>query len=216
VLLDRVINDRYFSYLGNDLSFLEMLGKNENRHVKKIFGQIRQPDPAWTREVDEVQPWVQDVYKKLAKVFKLTVNQDTRHGGQIGESYADHYLTHTKWGQFCSTNSRKIDFEKCWAFETKGNWQRRAVNTAIVQCHRYSGLFFGESPENSNREKIYVSIMTDGRKFRLWYAYWDDGDMKGKMTEDYEWSQATLRVLGRVFKTFKKADLIGAGQDLGN
>jgi len=65
----------------------------------------------------------------------------------------------------------------------------------------------------------YVSIITDARKFRLWYACWDNGDMRGHETQDYEWNQDTLKVLGRVFKTFKMAGRIRGGaspRDPGN
>jgi len=142
VVIDRVRDPTHFSYFGSDLSFLEELGHEEERRVREIFDQIEQPNHAWTREVEDVQPWVQQVYGKLAEIFQLTVNRETRHGGQKGENYAGHYLTHTKWSLSCSSECSQIDFTKCWAFETKGNWQSSALKKAIVQCHRYSGLFF--------------------------------------------------------------------------
>ena len=201
VFFDRVRDPSHFTYLESDLSFLEELGLEEERHIREIFDQIQQPNHAWTREVEDVRPWVQGIYEKLAEIFDLTANQESRHGRQKSENHADHYLTLAKWSLFCSAESSKIDFTKCWAFETsEGNWQPLALKKAIVQCHRYSGRFFDY---NVNCASPYVSIITDARKFRLWYAYWGNGHMKGHETQDYEWNQDTLEVLGRVFKTFK-------------
>jgi hypothetical protein len=134
MLLERVKNSDHFSYLGTDLSFLEKL-PSENLRVRKIFDQMEQPNDTWKREVEDVQPWVQKLYEKLAGVFGLIVNPETRRGGEKGECYADHYLTHIRWSLSCDSSCTKIDFEKCWAFETKGKSQPPARNTAIIQCH---------------------------------------------------------------------------------
>ena len=140
ILIDRVRDPIYFSYLGQNLSFLEDLTHEESCRVRGLFCQIKSPDPVWRQEVQDVQPWVQVLYDKLAEIFELIVNRETRRGGRRGENYADHYLTHKKWSVFCCTECNKIDYTKCWAFETKGNWSPVALNNTIVQCHRYSGL----------------------------------------------------------------------------
>jgi len=122
VLLDRVRDPSHFSYLGADLPFLEELGHEEECRVREIFDQIEQPNHAWTREVEDVQPWVQRLYGKLAEIFELTVNWETRHGGQKGENYAGHYLTHTKWSFSCSCEETSGD-------ETASEYEEAAVPT---------------------------------------------------------------------------------------
>ena len=134
-------------------------------------------------------------------MFKLTINLETRRGGTKGKYYADHYLTYPNCSSFWQSDYRNIDYTKCWAFETKGRSNTFALNTTIVQCHRYSALYYNNP---LNRVNKYVSIITDARIFKLWYACWENGDMKGGETKHYKWSKPTLDVLARVFKTIRK------------
>src|SRR6266540_1454676 len=93
---NRIRDNGRFSSLSN-LSFLEELDNNENARVRAIFNEIAQPNPQWRREIEEVRPWVQTMYEKLAEIFGLIVIWDTRRGDAQDKNYADHYLTHPEW-----------------------------------------------------------------------------------------------------------------------
>ncbi|RUS32254.1 hypothetical protein BC938DRAFT_475939, partial [Jimgerdemannia flammicorona] len=78
VIANRIKDHRNFRFLKSDLSFLEVLTNRETRQVRKIYNEIARPHSAWRKEIEEVQPWVQGMCEKLAKIFQLTVNWDNR------------------------------------------------------------------------------------------------------------------------------------------
>src|SRR5207248_3167606 len=82
VLANRIKAHEDFHFLNDDLSFLEELSRTEQTSTRRIYDKLvrdrREPDPEWNKEVEEVQPWVQDLYSELAKIFQLQVNWDSR------------------------------------------------------------------------------------------------------------------------------------------
>ena len=192
---------KYFHSFGSDLSFLDELSRAEKASARKIYDAVEDFNPEWDDKVKEVQPWVQDVYMRLANVFKLVVNLDSRHGGKLGNVYADHYLTFPDWSNLCNTKRRTIDYMKCWAFEDKVGWTKPYQDEALRQAVTYSIRFF---EKDMNRMRNYVSIITDGHTYMLYHAYWKGG-LHGGLTDNYDWSKDTLEILGRVFKTCKAA-----------
>ena len=193
----------------NDISFLKKLTAEEAKTIDGIFDRINTPNNLSEDKVRSVQPWVQRVYKELAKIWNLVVNLDSRRGGAKGQRYADHYLTYKTWSKLC-----------CKDREDKGGWSNAHQSEALVQCHRYSDLFFRDV---HNRTHKYVSIITDGRNYKLWYTYWDPIKrlMGGPTVKTYPWNQNTLQILGCVFKTFALSNIgnlraNASPQDLGN
>src|SRR6185436_11862811 len=104
-----------------------------------------------------------------------------------GENYGDHYLTFKEWSGSCDVTSKAIDFTKCWAFEDKKCWQGAFILDATRQCHKYSSRFFRDD-NYKNRNNEYVSIITDARNYKLFYAYYDSNkeDMHAGVTEEIE------------------------------
>lgn len=200
---------------------MEDLDDDETEFVDQIFDDLENnnpPSPTWTKELEQVQPWIQQVYESLAQIYNLTVVHDTRTAGDLGEKYADHYLTYPELSHLCSTECSTVDFTNNWAFESKGNWQVSSVKKAIVQCYHYTKKFF---EDNTNHQHKYVSIVTDARRYRFWYAFYNipQRSVNAGMTADYDWSPNTLYILARVFKTFSMIRLPRAGaspQDFGN
>ncbi|CAG8525994.1 535_t:CDS:2, partial [Paraglomus occultum] len=190
------------SDLGADLDFLESLTRNEKKRITDIFNlgnPNADPNNPWTCEVNDLQPWLQIRFEELAKIWKLRAY---RIGGTAGNTYPDHTLTCPNWGPACSSVADPIDFGKCWAFEAKLGWTSGKLSKALLQCSRYSEYFF---QAESNQNCPYVSIITDGQKYRLLYAHMTatSRPVQG-WTNTYEWSRETLHIVGRVFKTFAR------------
>ncbi len=200
--------DYCYEDIVTDLSFLETLDSEEATAVNKIFNDIQTndpPNPDWNDEVKDIQPWVQRVYETLAQLYDLMVIHETRSGGQEGTTFANHYLTYQEFSQYCKY--AQPDFTKNWAFEDKSDWGSACIKKGIVQCYKYSTKFF--KYDENNRAHKYISILTDSRKYRLWYAFWngEQRQVNVKVTADYYWSQNTLSILARVFKTFTTINL---------
>ncbi|CAG8642576.1 3806_t:CDS:2, partial [Paraglomus brasilianum] len=181
-----------------------------------------------------------DCYDHIGNDFSFLENLDAEETRKVDEKFnyfetndppnpqwtderlvfaADHYLTYRELSQYCDSSRTTIDFTKNWAFEDKSGWQSAHTNKAALQCYEYSSKFFIH--DKNNRRRKYISIMTDSRKYRLWYAFWNDEQrqMNVRETADFAWSQEcetaysgrdTLRILARVFKTFITIDLRAA------
>jgi len=102
----------HFKSFGTDLSFLDSLSHAEKRNIIEVFKNTQPPNPEWMKEIEQVQPWLQNVYEKLAAVLDLAVNWDTRCGGQQDEIYANHYLTRRDWSHLCDANASPITMAK--------------------------------------------------------------------------------------------------------
>src|SRR6185503_10004273 len=129
------------------------------------------------------------------------VIHETRVGGQENSRFAVHYLTYQDFEQDC--RRAQPDFTRCWAFEDKSDWSLRHIKQATTQCYHYSTNFF--NGDVNNRTRKYISIITDSRKYRLWYAFWNGKEVNVEVTTDYDWSRdplSILSILARVFKTF--------------
>ncbi|RUS14615.1 hypothetical protein BC937DRAFT_93560 [Endogone sp. FLAS-F59071] len=65
----------------------------EKLEARNITDKVSPPSDSWRDKVRDVQPWVQDVYKRLARVFRLVVNLDSRRARRLDNVYADHFHT---------------------------------------------------------------------------------------------------------------------------
>ncbi|CAG8664091.1 5847_t:CDS:1, partial [Paraglomus brasilianum] len=191
-----------------NFEFLDELTPEETHTIERKFDHLNKNPPNrnndWKKEVGHVHPWVQNVYKSLAAIWEgLAIIRDAHNGGPSGSIYADHYLTYTTWQDLYT--QREIDWAKCYAFEDKLEWSSSSLDQAMVQCHRYSRYFF-DTGENSTYK--YISIITNGSKYALWYSYLnEEGDMFGGLTDSIEWCKETLLIVGRVFKSFAQANI---------
>ena len=190
--------------------FLDELTSEETRTIKEKYAHLNKKPPNrndnWKGELKDVHPWVQNVYKSLAAIWEgLAIIQDKHSGGHSGSIYADHYLTYQLYKDLYTKKEKEMDWIRCYAFEDKLRLSESALNEAMVQCHRYSRYFFA-ARENSKHK--YISIITDGSNYALWYSYLnEEGHMFGGLTDTMEWSQETLLIVGRVFKTFAQAEI---------
>ncbi|CAG8673425.1 6925_t:CDS:2, partial [Paraglomus brasilianum] len=173
--------------------FLDELTPDETHTIEAKYAHLNKTPPNrkndWDDEIKDVHPWVQTVYESLARIWNLAIIQDKHSGGRSGTNYADHYLTNPSSKDLYTKHNKTIDWTRCYAFEDKLKLSEYTLNEAMVQCHRYCKNFFGAS---ENRERKYVSIITDGSNYALCIK-WE--------------KKETLLIVGRVFKTFAQANI---------